>query len=208
MSAIPARRPSPSSMRAASTARRTRRCSMRSPRNSYCKGFLMHASLPDANTLIARLADAIAPTLAPDTLVVGIHTGGVWVAERLHALLQCTLPLGTLDISFYRDDFSRIGLHPQVKPSNLPFDLEGRAILLVDDVLYTGRTIRAAMNELFDYGRPASIRLAALVDRGGRELPISAQFLGAQVKVTSGQSIELQRDAAGQLRLIMHEENR
>ncbi len=114
----------------------------------------MHASLPDANSLIAQLADAIAPTLAPNTVIVGIHTGGVWVAERLHILLKCTQPLGTLDISFYRDDFSRIGLHPQVKPSNLPFDLEGRDILLVDDVLHSGRTVRAAMNELFDYGRP------------------------------------------------------
>ncbi len=163
----------------------------------------MPASLPDVDPLIARLADAIAPTLAPDTVVVGIHTGGVWVAERLHALLGYTLPLGTLDISFYRDDFSRIGLHPQVKPSNLPFDLEGRDILLVDDVLHSGRTVRAAMNELFDYGRPASIRLAVLVDRGSHELPIRPDFAGLTLAVPSHQNINLSRLDDGHLTLTL-----
>ncbi|OJW94593.1 bifunctional pyr operon transcriptional regulator/uracil phosphoribosyltransferase PyrR [Thiobacillus sp. 65-1402] len=161
----------------------------------------MHASLPDANTLITRLAAAIAPSLTPDTLIVGIHTGGAWVAERLHAMLHCGMPLGTLDISFYRDDFSRIGLHPQVKPSNLPFDLEDRTILLVDDVLHTGRTVRAAMNELFDYGRPASIRLAVLVDRGGRELPIRPDFAGLALDVPEHQNINLSRLDDGHLTL-------
>jgi len=163
----------------------------------------MPASLPDANTLITRLADAIAPTLTPNTFIVGIHTGGVWVAERLHALLRCTQPLGTLDISFYRDDFSRIGLHPQVKPSNLPVDLEGRDILLVDDVLHSGRTVRAAMNELFDYGRPASIRLAVLVDRGGHELPIRPDFAGHTLTVPSAQNINLSRLDDGHLTLSL-----
>jgi pyrimidine operon attenuation protein/uracil phosphoribosyltransferase len=163
----------------------------------------MHASLPDVDPLIARLADAIAPTLTPDTVIVGIHTGGVWVAERLHAMLRCALPLGTLDISFYRDDFSRIGLHPQVKPSNLPFDLEGRDILLVDDVLHSGRTVRAAMNELFDYGRPASIRLAVLVDRGGHELPIRPDFTGLTLAVPAHQNINLSRLDDGHLTLSL-----
>lgn len=163
----------------------------------------MHASLPDVDPLIARLADAIAPTLTPDTVIVGIHTGGVWVAERLHALLKCSLPLGTLDISFYRDDFSRIGLHPQVKPSNLPFDLESRDILLVDDVLHSGRTVRAAMNELFDYGRPASIRLAVLVDRGGHELPIRPDFTGLTLAVPDHQNINLSRLDDGHLTLTL-----
>ncbi len=169
----------------------------------------MHASLPDANTLpdanllIAQLANAIAPTLIPGTFIVGIHTGGVWVAERLHALLKCSQPLGTLDISFYRDDFSRIGLHPQVKPSNLPFDLEGRDILLVDDVLHSGRTVRAAMNELFDYGRPASIRLAVLVDRGGHELPIRPDFVGLTIAVPVHQNINLSRLDDGHLTLSL-----
>ena len=163
----------------------------------------MHASLPDVDPLIARLADAIAPTLTPDTVIVGIHTGGVWVAERLHAILKCALPLGMLDISFYRDDFSRIGLHPQVKPSNLPFDLEGRDILLVDDVLHSGRTVRAAMNELFDYGRPASIRLAVLVDRGGHELPIRPDFTGLTLAVPAHQNINLSRLDDGHLTLSL-----
>jgi pyrimidine operon attenuation protein/uracil phosphoribosyltransferase len=163
----------------------------------------MHASLPDANTLIARLAESIAPTLTPDTVIVGIHTGGVWVAERLHALLKCASPVGALDISFYRDDFSRIGLHPQVKPSSLPFDLESRDILLVDDVLHTGRTVRAAMNELFDYGRPASIRLAVLVDRGGRELPIRPDFAGLALDVPAHQNINLSRLDDGHLTLSL-----
>ncbi len=163
----------------------------------------MHASLPDVDPLIAKLADSVAPTLTPDTVIVGIHTGGVWVAERLHAILHCPLPLGTLDISFYRDDFSRIGLHPQVKPSSLPFDLEGRDILLVDDVLHTGRTVRAAMNELFDYGRPASIRLAVLVDRGGHELPIRPDFAGLTLTVPDHQNINLSRLDDGHLTLTL-----
>ncbi len=163
----------------------------------------MHASLPDVDPLIAQLADASAPTLTPDTVIIGIHTGGVWVAERLHALLKCALPLGMLDISFYRDDFSRIGLHPQVKPSNLPFDLEGRDILLVDDVLHSGRTVRAAMNELFDYGRPASIRLAVLVDRGGHELPIRPDFTGITLDVPPHQNINLSRLDDGHLTLSL-----
>ena len=163
----------------------------------------MNASLPEAHTLITRLADAIAPTLTPDTFIVGVHTGGVWVAERLHALLKCPQPLGTLDISFYRDDFSRIGLHPQVKPSNLPFDLEGRDILLVDDVLHSGRTVRAAMNELFDYGRPATIRLAVLIDRGDHELPIRPDFVGLTLNVPKHQNINLSRLDDGHLTLSL-----
>jgi pyrimidine operon attenuation protein/uracil phosphoribosyltransferase len=163
----------------------------------------MLASLPDADTLITRLADAIAPTLTPETVIVGIHTGGVWVAERLHAQLDISTPLGVLDISFYRDDFSRIGLHPQVKPSNLPFNLEDRPVILVDDVLFTGRTVRAAMNELFDYGRPASIRLAVLVDRGGHELPIRPDFAGAVVDVPPQNNVTLSRESDGRLKLTL-----
>ena len=163
----------------------------------------MLASLPDADTLITRLADAIAPTLTPETLIVGIHTGGVWVAERLHARLGVGTPLAMLDISFYRDDFSRIGLHPQVKPSSLPSSLEDRPVILVDDVFYTGRTVRAAMNELFDYGRPASIRLAVLVDRGGHELPIRPDFAAATIDVPAGQNVNLARDTDGRLTLTL-----
>jgi pyrimidine operon attenuation protein/uracil phosphoribosyltransferase len=125
------------------------------------------------------------------TVMVGIHTGGVWVANPLHELLGIQEPLGTLDISFYRDDFTRIGMNPQVKPSQLPFSLEGRHIILVDDVLHTGRTIRAAMNELFDYGRPASISLAVLVERGGRELPIEAQVTGVKIQLSGNEHVKL-----------------
>jgi len=111
--------------------------------------------------------------------------------------------LGELNIAFYRDDFSRIGIHPTVEPSNLPFDVDNRDLVLVDDILYTGRTIRAAMNEIFDYGRPNSIRLAALVDRGERQLPICPQYVGAQIVAGRDQSIELKRDEAGRFALVL-----
>ena len=143
--------------------------------------------------LIERMADELQQQISIDaqTVMVGIHTGGVWVAEVLHKLLGIQEPLGALDISFYRDDFTRIGMNPQVKPSQLPFSLEGRHIILVDDVLHTGRTIRAAMNELFDYGRPASISLAVLVERGGRELPVEAQVTGVKIKLAENEHVKL-----------------
>jgi pyrimidine operon attenuation protein/uracil phosphoribosyltransferase len=159
--------------------------------------------LPDAEQLLAALIEQMRPAVGPDTGLIGIHTGGVWIAERLHAALGLTVPYGTLDVSFYRDDYRKIGLHRDVKTSDIPFDVEGRHLILVDDVLYTGRTIRAAMNELFDYGRPASIRLAALVDRGGRELPITAQFVGATVTVGPDEIIELTRGRDGRLSLTL-----
>ena len=159
-------------------------------------------TLPDAETLVAQLAAAIKPTLTPNTVLVGMYTGGVWAAQQMHALLDPDMPHGDLDISFYRDDFDRIGLHAQVKPTRLPFEVEGRDILLVDDVLYTGRSVRAAMNALFDYGRPARIRLAVLVDRvGDRELPIMADFVGATASVPPHQHIHLVRNDAGRLNL-------
>lgn len=126
-----------------------------------------------------------------DPLMVGIHTGGVWVAERLHAALKLSEPLGKLNIAFYRDDFTHIGLHPQVSPSSLPFDVEGRDVILVDDVLQTGRTIRAALNELFDFGRPASVVLAVLCDRPGRELPIQADVVGEAFMLDNHEQIVL-----------------
>ncbi len=123
--------------------------------------------------------------------MVGIHTGGVWIAEQLHRKLGLSDPLGSLDISFYRDDFTRIGMNPVVRPSRLPFSIDDRHIILVDDVLHTGRTIRAAMNELFDYGRPASILLVTLVERDGRELPIQANVVGSHVQLSTTQHIKL-----------------
>jgi len=124
-------------------------------------------------------------------LMVGIHTGGAWVAQHLHSQLKIEEPLATLDISFYRDDFSRIGMHPQVIPSHLPPQVDDRHIILVDDVLHTGRTIRAAMNEIFDYGRPASITLVCLLDRSGRELPIQTDAVAASLDLKDGQHIKL-----------------
>ena len=124
-------------------------------------------------------------------LMVGIHTGGVWVAERLHTALGLADRLGHLDISFYRDDFTRIGLHPQVRPSSVPVMVDNRHVILVDDVLQTGRTIRAALNVLFDYGRPQSVILATLVERDGRQLPIEPKVVGLHAQLEPGEQIKL-----------------
>ena len=161
------------------------------------------ADLPDAEKLLAALARQMRPHVTAQTGLIGIVTGGAWLAERLHKALGIAVPVGTLDVSFYRDDFRDKGLKRKVAPSTIPFEVDGRDLILVDDVLYTGRTIRAAMNELFDYGRPASIRLAALVDRGGRELPIAAQFVGTTLEAPPGQSIDLEQTEGGKLRLVM-----
>ncbi len=160
-------------------------------------------SQPDAETLLAHLAAAMTGAVGRDTALVGIHSGGVWIAERLHAMLGLALPLGMLDVSFYRDDYQSRGLKTGVRPSAVPFEVQGRDLVLVDDVLYTGRTIRAALNVLFDYGRPARVRLAALVDRGGRELPIDAAFVGGVMQVAPGDSVRLDRGADGRLTLTV-----
>ena len=133
----------------------------------------------DAEALYAALLAQVKTGLAgaADVAIVGIHSGGAWLAERLAADLGLTPRLGFIDVSFYRDDYAQKGLHADVKPTQIGFDVNGATLLLVDDVLYTGRTTRAAINELFDYGRPARIMLAALVDRGGRQLPIAADFV-------------------------------
>lgn len=150
---------------------------------------------PEVDALLAEMAEATRVLLAAARreapLMIGIRTGGVWVARRLHEALALADPLGELDINFYRDDFTRIGLHPQVAPSNLPFGVDGRHVVLVDDVLHTGRTVRAALNEIFDYGRPASVLLAALVERSGRELPIQADVVGTRVTLAAGEHIKL-----------------
>lgn len=151
--------------------------------------------LPDVSTLLDQMAAAISTQLQQrgisDACMIGIHTGGVWIASELQHRLAISEPLGTLDISFYRDDFSRAGMHPQVKPSNLPFEVEDRVIILVDDVLQSGRTVRAALNEIFDYGRPSSVLLAVLVDRSGRELPIQADVNGIRMDLGPNEQIKL-----------------
>jgi pyrimidine operon attenuation protein/uracil phosphoribosyltransferase len=144
---------------------------------------------------VAKMADQLGSLLAARAvdrpLMVGIHSGGVWVGERLHHRLGLQEPLGQLDISFYRDDFTRIGTHPQVRPSDLPVPVDDRHIVLVDDVLQTGRTIRAALNVLFDYGRPASVMLAILACRDGRELPIEPNVVGLDAELGPGEQIKL-----------------
>lgn len=151
----------------------------------------MSTKLPALDTLLDTVCHGLAPYLARQPLMIGVHTGGVWIAQRLHDTLALPEPLGTLDISFYRDDFTRIGINPQVRNSDLPVDLDDRHILLVDDVMHTGRTTRAAMNVLFDYGRPASIVLAVLVERNGRELPIRADVAGVQIRLNENEHIKL-----------------
>jgi len=165
----------------------------------------MSARPPDAERLYDELVRQLRPIVTAETAMVGIQTGGAWVAERLHRDLGLAVPLGTLNISFYRDDYASSGLHANVRPSQIPFDVDGRRILLVDDVLFTGRTVRGAMNELFDYGRPESISLVVLVDRGGRQLPIAAQIVGATVAVPPGAKLDLRRGDAGRLSLHLEE---
>ncbi len=144
-----------------------------------------------ANTVNSGSAGRIESAEGREPLMIGIHTGGVWVAAALHKRMELTEPLSTLNISFYRDDFTRIGMHPQVLPSQVHASTEGRAIILVDDVLFTGRTIRAAINEIFDYGRPASITLATLVERDGRELPVQADVVGLHMSLKGDQQVKL-----------------
>jgi len=152
-------------------------------------------SLPSVESLIEKLTQALSPYFSnPESqpLIVGIESGGVWIAEQLRERIAPTAELGRLDISFYRDDFTRNGLHPTVKPSSLPTDIDDRCIVLVDDVLQSGRTVRAAMNEIFDYGRPSKILLAILIDRGQREIPIQADFVGASLSLDSNSHIKLE----------------
>lgn len=151
-------------------------------------------AIPDAEAALAALVDRMRGAVAFDAAFVGIYSGGAWVAERLAALIPGSHPLGFIDVSYYRDDYARTGLKGGARRSELKFDVEGATIVLVDDVLYTGRSVRAAINELFDFGRPAKIELAVLIDRGGRELPIEADYVGARLAVARDLSIVLSRD--------------
>jgi pyrimidine operon attenuation protein / uracil phosphoribosyltransferase len=163
-------------------------------------------SLPDAEKLCAQLAAELRPRIGPKTAMVGLYTGGAWLAERLHQLLPMENPLGLMDIAFYRDDYAARGLKHDPKRTTIPFDVNGAELLLVDDVLYSGRTVRAAMNELFDYGRPSSISLVVLADRGGRQLPICAQHCGARLEMPGGKRLRLRRGEDGKLALVIEEE--
>lgn len=163
---------------------------------------------------IDAMAAAINARHLSSPLLIGIHTGGAWLAEQLQPRINGgdggdggdgngvgAPPLGTLDISFYRDDFSRVGLNPEVKASDLPVAVDDRDIILVDDVLHTGRTIRAALNEIFSYGRPERVCLAVLIERPGRELPIQADIVGESLDLGRGQEAKLSRGRGGRLSL-------
>ena len=152
-------------------------------------------SLPNPAELIRQMAVDLRAHLARRNIseprYIGIRTGGVWVAQALQEAMGDTSPMGTLDVSFYRDDFSQNGLHPQVRPSELPFEVEGQHLVLVDDVLMSGRTVRAALNELFDYGRPASVTLVCLLDLDAGELPIRPNVLGATLSLAAHERVKL-----------------
>ncbi len=158
----------------------------------------------DAEKLYQQLEHELKSALSgADRLVLaGIYSGGAWLAERLAKALDVGT-VGYIDVSFYRDDYARRGLKEEVRPSQIPFEVEGATILLVDDVLYTGRTTRAAINTLFDYGRPGKIMLAALVDRGGRELPIAADFVAATISLPEQQTLVLQKSEDGKFSLTV-----
>jgi pyrimidine operon attenuation protein / uracil phosphoribosyltransferase len=158
---------------------------------------------PDAETLYHAVLDEIRAAFPADAFgapggvaIVGIHSGGAWVAERLAHDIGA-VDFGVVNVALHRDDYAKKGLHSQASPTTLPFAVQGRRILLVDDVLYTGRTVRAAINELYDYGRPAAVELAVLADRGGRELPVAARFVGGEVHVQAGATLVLARGGDG-----------
>lgn len=159
----------------------------------------------DIQALLIKMASEIRLTLGDKKpLLIGIHTGGVWVAKELANILGADFfdaPIGTLNIAYYRDDFTRIGMHPQVTPTDLPFTVDDRHLLLVDDVSHSGRTIRAALNEIFDYGRPATVTLAVLIERNGRELPIRADIVGQSISLDTNQHIKLTNNNGLQLQL-------
>jgi pyrimidine operon attenuation protein/uracil phosphoribosyltransferase len=163
----------------------------------------------DAEALYKLLAERVTAELKADlaqeskVAIVGIHSGGAWIAERLADELKLKDRLGFIDVSFYRDDYAEKGLPAEVKPTQIAFEVEGATVLLVDDVLYTGRTTRAAINELFDYGRPAKILLAALIDRGGRELPIAADWVAETIDLPRNQRLVLQRAGDGKFSLTV-----
>ncbi|ROZ79650.1 bifunctional pyr operon transcriptional regulator/uracil phosphoribosyltransferase PyrR [Ramlibacter sp. WS9] len=151
----------------------------------------------DAEALYRELLRGVQQMRAPDTRLVGITSGGAWLAERLHKDLGLTGEVGVISSAMHRDDFAKRGLSGAGQQTQLRFDVNDSHIVLLDDVLYTGRTIRAVLNELFDYGRPASVKLAVLVDRGGRELPVQADYAAARVTIPAAQSLALARDDAG-----------
>jgi pyrimidine operon attenuation protein / uracil phosphoribosyltransferase len=151
----------------------------------------------DAEALYGDLLDSLRPVVKPGMRLVGVTSGGAWLAQRLQQDLGLTEPIGVISSAMHRDDYASRGMTAAAQ-TQIPFDVNGAQILLLDDVLFTGRTIRAVINELFDFGRPASIKLAVLVDRSGRELPIAPDIYAARIHLPANQSLSLARDAVGQ----------
>ena len=160
----------------------------------------------NAEALYSELLHALRAMCTSNTRLVGITSGGAWLAERLQKDLGLSGQHGSISSAMHRDDFAQRGLSAGGQ-TQLPFEIQGADVLILDDVLYTGRTIRAVINELFDYGRPASVRLAVLVDRGGRQLPIQADFAAARVSLPSSQSLALVRLASGEFSLEVEQQD-
>jgi pyrimidine operon attenuation protein / uracil phosphoribosyltransferase len=160
-------------------------------------------------TVLEKIRAAYGETLggSDGAVLAGIYSGGAWLAERLARDLSVST-FGVINVALHRDDYAKKGLHAQASPTSLPFEVDNRRIVLVDDVLYTGRTVRAALNELYDYGRPASVELAVLADRGGRELPVAARFVGGVVDVPAEATLVLARDDTADQRFTFHTEAR
>ncbi|MRH78007.1 bifunctional pyr operon transcriptional regulator/uracil phosphoribosyltransferase PyrR [Spiribacter sp. C176] len=167
----------------------------------------MTIELPNVETLIDTLAERVAMLVEQEQpercCLVGIHQGGAWLANLLQERLGLAGEPGAVDIAFYRDDLDRAGLQAQVRPTRMPLDIDNQVVILIDDILYTGRTIRAALNEIFDYGRPAAVRLAVLLERPGRELPISADVCGGSIELPPRQRVKLRGPAP--LHLVIEE---
>jgi pyrimidine operon attenuation protein/uracil phosphoribosyltransferase len=166
----------------------------------------MSTLLLDAEAIYADLLRGVQKLLRPESALVGIWSGGAWLAERLQVDLGLAGSAGVISSSLHRDDFGSRGMSASADHTKLPFDVSGRHILLIDDVLYTGRTTRAVINELFDFGRPASVTLAVLVDRGGRELPIEPAFSAARIHLAGEQRLRLAKDANGRFQFDLKED--
>lgn len=164
-------------------------------------------NLPNPESLLAEITAQIQARLTDNTALVGIHSGGVWMMERILQTLGTAVEYGKLDGAMYRDDYARRGLKGNNQPSWIPFDINDKHIILIDDIFFTGRTTRAAMNELFDYGRPASITLAVLINRGGAQLPITPQIVGATIPLQTHQSFQLSQDTFGKFHLSLEQTN-
>ena len=169
----------------------------------------MHLPNPEEllSNISAQIESHIALHGAANCALVGIHSGGVWLMDRVLKSLKLDIANGTLDAGMYRDDYNQRGLKAELKPANINFDITDKHIILIDDIFYTGRTTRAAMNELFDYGRPASINLVVLINRGGAQLPIMPNIVGANIALNSDESLQLSLDTKGKLHLSLEDAN-